>query len=869
MENCSPSDSCPGGREAAFLAADKLGRTTGVAPARASRDFPLRTVDLPSALKRGPSSRDAVAPRLDGRVLVVDDSEPKRYLIVHALRSAGMEVHEAASGRAALEAMSVGPDVVVLDVRLPDISGFEVCRRLKEDPATAAIPVLYVSALLQDAELEQHLFDDGADGYIPQPIEPKHLVAQTWALVRMRRAEQARARERDAAQAEREHLQRALTYSQDRMRRLAQSGVVGVITWDLAGPILEANDTFLGMVGFTREELERGQLDWKALTPPEWAAMDAQAIQELRVRGVGRMMEKQLLRKDGTRLDVMLGGAVFEEASHRGVSLVVDITPRRQAERRSEQLLEALRQSEERLRRALEAAALGTWRYEPATGVLEWDARTRALFGLSSGAPVDLEVWRRGVHPEDLGQLEALVARACAGEGGGEFNAEYRVLGLEDGGLLRWLSSRGRAVFGEDGRVRHLAGTLLDITERKLAEQRAVDFQATTAAFSHALTPVEVADAMVAHGLEAMDAYAGAVCLLEGSELLVLSETGYEEHIVHAYRGMPLTLRTPPTDAARTGQAVWVDSLEAFQRGWPDVARRLTQSPSRSWGAIPLKSGERVVGVLGLSFATARTFSAPELAHLEALCGLCAQALERSRLFEAERREKEEARSREALEQQFLGVVSHDLRNPLQAISLAASSLQRAAAPSPEAVRRLTGRIVSSADTMGRMVSDLLDFTRERLGGGMTLERAPGDLVVLCREVIDEFRVTHPSRDIRFEPEAACQGVWDTGRMRQVVSNLLSNALRHAREGTPVQVRTRVLGGEVELAVANEGEAIPAELLPVLFEPYRRGIPEFRPSGSLGLGLYIVRQVVEGHAGRVAVSTGEVGTTFTVRVPVA
>jgi PAS domain S-box-containing protein len=793
-------------------------------------------------------------------VLVVDDSEPKRYLVAHALRSAGMEVHEVATGHAALEAMSLHPDVVVLDVRLPDLSGFEVCRRLKEDPATAATPVLYVSALLQDAELERHLFDDGADGYIPQPIEPRHLVAQTWALVRMHRAEQARVKEREAAQFEREHLQRALAYSQDRMRRLAQSGVVGVITWDVSGSILDANDTFLDMLGFTQEELAWGRLDWRALTPPEWAEADTRSLEELRERGIGRMQEKQLLRKDGTRVDVMVGGALLEEDPCRGVSLVVDITAQRQAERRSAQLVEALRDSEQRLRLALEAASLGTWCYEPETGKLDWDARTRELLGVPPGAPVDYGTWLRGLLPEDRGWVEALAARVLAGEGGGEYSAEHRMLGQD--GRLRWVSARGRVIPSEGGRRHHVSGTLLDVTERKLAEQRAADFQATTAAFSHALTPVQVGDAMVAHGLRALEAYAGSVCRVVGGELRVLSETGYPQDVVREYERMRLTLSAPLTDAARTGQPVWVESREALERRWPGVAPAMMRGPSRAWAALPLKDGERVVGVLGLSFTAPRTFSPEGLAHLEALCGLCAQALERARQYE-------EARGREALERQFLGVVSHDLRNPLTAISLAANSLRRVEAPSPDVVRRLTGRIAVSADTMGRMVSDLLDFTRERLGGGITLERAPGDLVVLCREVIDEFRVTHPSRELRFEPDAPCEGAWDGGRMRQVVSNLVSNALRHAREGTPVWVRTRALPDAVELSVSNEGEPIAANLLPVLFEPFRRGMERFRPSGSLGLGLYIVRQVVEGHAGRVEVATGLAGTTFTVRVPVA
>jgi PAS domain S-box-containing protein len=820
----------------------------------------LRTVDLPFPLRAGTSPGEEAAPRLDGRVLVVDDSEPKRYLVAHALRMVGMEVHEAATGHAALEAMSLQPDVVVLDVRLPDLSGFEVCRRLKEDPATASVPVLYVSALMQDSELERHLFQDGADGYIPQPIEPKHLVAQTWALVRMHRAEQARVKEREAAQFEREHLQRALAYSQDRMRRLAQSGVVGVITWDLAGPILDANDTFLEMVGYTQEELAWGRLDWKALTPAEWVAQDERDLEVLRERGIGRMQEKQLLRKDGTRVDVMVGGALLEEDPSRGVSLVVDITAQRQAERRSAQLVEALRDSEQRLRLALEAASLGTWGYVPSTGLLEWDARTRELFGVPPEAPVDYGTWQRGLHPEDRGWVEALVRRVLAGEEGGEYSVEHRVLGQD--GRLRWVYSRGRAFFGEDGRVRHLSGTLLDITGRKQSEARAADFQATTAAFSHALTPAQVAEAMVARGLRAVDAYAGAVCRVAGSELEVLSETGYPAEGVRAYARMPLTLSAPLTDAARTGQPVWVESREELEQRWPGVAAALMRGSSRAWGALPLKDGERVVGVLGLSFTAPRTFSPEGVAHLEALCGLCGQALERARQYE-------ESRGRESTERQFLGMVSHDLRNPLQAISLAAGSLRRAQAPSPELVQRLTGRIAVSADTMGRMVSDLLDFTRERLGGGISLERAPGDLVVLCREVIDEFRVTHPSRELRFEPDAPCEGAWDEGRMRQVVSNLVSNALRHASVGTPVWVRVRAVAGEAELSVSNEGEPISPELLPVLFEPFRRGMAEFRPSGSLGLGLYIVRQVVEGHSGRVEVATGRAGTTFTVRVPVA
>jgi PAS domain S-box-containing protein len=684
--------------------------------------------------------------RLDGRVLVVDDMEAKRYTVVHSLRLAGMEVLEASNGKEALAALAREPDVVVLDVRLPDMSGFEVCQRLKEDPATAAIPVLYISALLRDEDLEARLFEDGADGYIPQPIEPKHLVAQTWALVRMRRAELARQREREEAQAERERLQREL--EKTRARVLAE-----------------------------------------------------------------------------------------------------------------------LESSEARLRLALESAELGAWSFDMATGEHQWDTRAKELFGLPPEAPASLEVWRAATHPEDVEWVSAAVRRALAGEGGGAFEAEYRTVGLQDGGVLRWISARGRVLFGEDGQARKFSGTWLDITERKLSEQRAAELQATTAAFAHALTPQQVAHALVEHGLKSLDAYAGVVSLVVGEELHVLSHFGYPALTLQAHGHTPLGLHTPSTVAARTGQTVWLVAGEALERDWPEFAQIVRTSRSRSWLCAPLKDGERVVGVLGLSFSVARRFRAREQAHLESLCRLCAQALARARLFEEEQRAKEEARRRAELEQRFLGVVSHDLRNPLTAISLGARTLQRLERPTPEVLLRTAGRIATSADTMERMISDLLDFTRGRLGGGLPLERTMNDLVLLCHEVIDEFSVTHPSSDLRFEGDATCEGRWDGPRLRQVLSNLLSNALRHSRAETPVWVRARGLPDAVEVSVSNEGEPIPPELLPVLFEPFRRGMAKFRPSGSLGLGLYIVRQVVEGHGGRVEVATGEAGTTFTVRLP--
>jgi PAS domain S-box-containing protein len=253
-----------------------------------------RTKNLTLVPPEGGRDSSAGTPRMEGQVLVVDDTEANRYVIVKALRRAGMQVWEASTGEEALAAAALRPDVVVLDVRLPDMSGFEVCRRLKEDPATAPIPILYISALLRDEELEARLFDDGADGYISQPIEPRHVVAQTWALVRMRRGELARQRACEEAQAERERFQRELDKQRARARRLTESGLVGILYWDAAGALLDANDTVLRMLGHTREELEAGRLDWRRMLPPERVEQDRQRVQELLARGVGPLGERHV-----------------------------------------------------------------------------------------------------------------------------------------------------------------------------------------------------------------------------------------------------------------------------------------------------------------------------------------------------------------------------------------------------------------------------------------------------------------------------------------------------------------------------------------------------------------------------------------------
>jgi PAS domain S-box-containing protein len=231
------------------------------------------------------------------------------------------------------------------------------------------------------------------------------------------------------------------------------------------------------------------------------------------------------------------------------------------------------------------------------------------------------------------------------------------------------------------------------------------------------------------------------------------------------------------------------------------------------------------------------------------------------------RRKKAEAESERTAKfrDQLLGILGHDLRNPLQAIQMATSLLFTHGGLTPRQSKTLA-RISVSTDRMARMINDLLDFARSRLGGAMPIERRPVDLADIAQQVIEELTLANPSRIIQLTTFWNCRGEWDPDRLAQVLSNLVGNALQHSRENSPVRVELDGDASSVVLEVRNEGIPIPPEVLPVIFEPYRRGI-SLSATGGVGLGLYIVKQIVSAHGGTVEVRSAETGTTFAVRLP--
>jgi signal transduction histidine kinase len=219
----------------------------------------------------------------------------------------------------------------------------------------------------------------------------------------------------------------------------------------------------------------------------------------------------------------------------------------------------------------------------------------------------------------------------------------------------------------------------------------------------------------------------------------------------------------------------------------------------------------------------------------------------------------------------FLGILSHDLRNPLGSMTMSAA-LAGKLGTLTEQQTALMSTIARSGARATEIVNHLLDLTRVRLGSGLAVVNEPMDMDAVSRQMVDEMRAIHTSRDFTLEISGEMKGSWDKARIGQVFSNLLGNAVRYSPANTVIRVTVEGLPDEVVLSVHNEGVPIPSDAIRRIFDSLTRAeVPDgehHRESVNLGLGLYITKEIVVGHGGTIAVSSSkEDGTTFVVRLP--
>jgi signal transduction histidine kinase len=300
----------------------------------------------------------------------------------------------------------------------------------------------------------------------------------------------------------------------------------------------------------------------------------------------------------------------------------------------------------------------------------------------------------------------------------------------------------------------------------------------------------------------------------------------------------------------------------------PEIGGSPTCAPgTRALYGVPLILGDDVLGVAVMGSRSAYEFSQEDQFLFRTMVNRAATLIAQARLDQQLHLHAKELREALDYRDRMLGVLSHDLRNPLSVITTSASLLQMGLLD--EKQKRAVARVAANANRIDRMVHDLLDYTRSRLPRGLLVQPQDGDLRLVCQQVAENMQVLHPDRSIVMHIAGGTRCCFDPERALQCVSNLVGNALRYSPPATPVTVSLRSAAEGIWLSVHNHGKPIPPAMLPRLFMAFERGdLVERGRSAGLGLGLYIVKQIVEAHRGRVEVlSSAAEGTTFRVLWP--
>ncbi|WP_088889281.1 ATP-binding protein [Leptolyngbya ohadii] len=414
--------------------------------------------------------------------------------------------------------------------------------------------------------------------------------------------------------------------------------------------------------------------------------------------------------------------------------------------------------------------------------------------------------------------------------------------------------------------AKHAAETAADRTAR---------LQTVTAALSESLTPEQVAEVIVEQSMATLEATAALVVLVskDRTELEIVKSVGYAEDLVKSWRRFSIDTDVPLAEAIRTGEPAWMESFIDRISRYPHLASVYRRYDFESWMALPLVVEGISVGGLLLSFKEFRNPSQDDRNFVLALSRQCAQAIFRAQLYEAERNARAEAEQANQVKDEFLAVLSHELRSPLNPI-LGWSKLLRTQKLPPEKVDQALATVERNAKLQAQLIEDLLDISR-MLRGKLSLNIAPVDLTTVIQGAIETVQLAASTKFIQIEtvlqsPKKTLLG--DANRLQQVVWNLLSNAVKFTPYEGQIKIQLEDLNDQIQIRVTDNGKGIDPDFLPHMFEYFRQADSSTsRQFGGLGLGLAIARQIVELHGGTIqAESRGEgLGATFIVCLPVA
>ena len=562
--------------------------------------------------------------------------------------------------------------------------------------------------------------------------------------------------------------------------------------------------------------------------------------------------------------------------------MVVSMLPAAAVVRERTQVAAALRRSEERYRLLAESIPQIVFSLTADGRAHYTNQRWFAYTGMKPAESLDFG-WLSAVHSEDREASLARWQRSLAE--GKPFETEFRLRRAD--GSYRWHLGRSLPWRGAGGPVARWIGTCTDIDDVKrleadraqlLSREQAARIEAeatvttlrrlqmvTDTALS-GVTLEELLDALTARLRLALESDTATILLLEpGGQYLVQSVS----HGLREEADEPIRIPVGAGIAGRIAErdtGLIIDDLTGM-----DVVSPALRDKVRSLAGVPLKVDGRLIGVIHVGSARPHYFTPADLRLLALVGYRAARAIERARLYEAERAARADAEAASRAKDEFLAMLSHELQTPLNVVLLWATLL-RSGGLDPAATARALEIIEEHVRVQNRMIVDLLDVNRI-VAGKLTLDLQPVDLADAIDRSIESLRPTAEAKGVSVTAEldrAIGLVVCDPHRVQQIVWNLLSNALKFTPEGGRVEVALAQDGDHASITVSDNGQGISRDFLPHVFERFRQAESGLtRAHGGLGLGLAIVRHLIDLHCGTVtAASDGKgKGAAFTVRLP--